>query len=48
MKSQFAEGDKYTGVATKLLTTKPGLSAGQPKKPKDKGGKKGKKNKPVK
>ena len=45
MKSQFAEGDKYTGTATKLLATKPGLSAGQPKKPKDKGGKKGKKDK---
>ena len=45
MKAEFAEGDKYTGVATRLLDTKPGLSAGQPKKPKDKGGKKGKKDK---
>jgi hypothetical protein len=43
MKSQFAKGDKYTGAATKLLDTKPGFSAGQPKKPKNKGGNKGKK-----
>ena len=48
MKSQFAEGDKYTGAATKLLATKPGLSVGQPRKPKGKGGNKGKKNKPGK
>ena len=48
MKAQFAKGDKYTGVATKLLDTKPGLSATQPKKPKNKGGKKGGKNKPKK
>ncbi|MDP7292704.1 MAG: sulfatase-like hydrolase/transferase [Verrucomicrobiota bacterium] len=39
MKAQFAEGDKYTGVATKLLATKPGISAG---KSKNKGGNKGK------
>ena len=48
MKAQFAEGDEYTGVATKLLDAKPGFSATQPKKPKDKGGKKGRKNKPEK
>ena len=48
MKKQFAQGDKYTGVATKLLDTKPGFSATQPKKPKNKGGKKGGKNKPEK
>ena len=48
MKAQFAEGDKYTGVATKLLDTKPGFSATQHKKPKVKGGKKGGKKKPEK
>ena len=48
MKKQFSQGDKYTGVATKLLDTKPGFSATQPKKPKNKGGKKGGKNKPEK
>ena len=45
MKAQFAEGDKYTGVATRLLDTKPGFGTVQSRKPKDKRGNKGKKDK---
>ena len=48
MKFQFAEGDKYTGAATKLLATKPGFGGRKSKKPHDKGPAKGKKNKPKK
>jgi len=42
MKAQFAEGDKYTGVATRLLDTKPGFGGVQSRKPKAKRGKKDK------